>query len=219
MNSRSGAMVWKVARGDEGEGEVYCLGEDVSRSGESFSPKRECEERSKGSLNIQPKREMRVLAKRDLAQASVTRLSEGSWRELDVKPREGWMTCSEAKWLQYWIDWYLSDDEGFTMFLRYLDGELVGVPWVVARNRMNTRNLELWLGLASVPVECAGCGQYGWVQMDCPPHMVPARALSVVANRTGTRFSDILHYAWWWPCGGKVTSLPRGVSMYMVVAM
>jgi len=44
------------------------------------------------------------------------------------------MTCSEAKWLQYWIDWYLSDDEGFTMFLRYLDGELVGVPWVVARN-------------------------------------------------------------------------------------
>ena len=34
---------------------------------------------------------------------------------------------------------------------------------------MNTRNLELWLRLASVPVECAGCGQYGWVQMDCLP--------------------------------------------------
>jgi len=65
-------------------GEVYCLGEDVSRSGESFSPKRECEERSKGSLNIQPKREMRVLAKRDLAQASVTRLSEGSWLVLGM---------------------------------------------------------------------------------------------------------------------------------------
>jgi len=140
---------------------------------------------------------------------------------------------------------------------------------------MNTRNLELWLGLASVPVECAGCGQYGWVQMDCPPQWVTnefgslgtlqtmfvfgnstwryvvwsvawfphvlyrlwpigvAARRSEIPNRrcrrlltwlwpcarTGTRFSDILHYAWWWPCGGKVTSLPRGVSMYMVVAM
>jgi len=44
------------------------------------------------------------------------------------------MISSEAKWLQYWIDWSLSDDGGSTMFLRYLDGELAGVPWVVARN-------------------------------------------------------------------------------------
>jgi len=50
------------------------------------------------------------------------------------KPRGGWMISSEAKWLQYWIDWSLSDDGGSTMFLRYLDGELAGVPWVVARN-------------------------------------------------------------------------------------
>jgi len=39
-----------------------------------------------------------------------------------------------AKYLQYWIDWCLNDDMGSTRLLRYLDGELVGVPWVVARN-------------------------------------------------------------------------------------
>ncbi|QCD96689.1 hypothetical protein DEO72_LG6g1397 [Vigna unguiculata] len=49
--------------------------------------------------------------------------------------------------------------------------------------------------------------------------MVSARALSVVADRTGMRFPNIPYYTWWWPCGGKVTSLPRGVSMYMVVVM
>ncbi|QCE14926.1 hypothetical protein DEO72_LG11g1932 [Vigna unguiculata] len=68
---------------------------------------------------------------------------------------------------------------------------------------MNTRNLELWLRLASVPVECAGCGQYGWVQMDCPPQcMVSARALSVVADRCGKMERGSLMYL-----------------IYMVVAM
>ena len=27
------------------------------------------------------------------------------------------------------------------------------------------------------------------------------------------------YYTWWWPCGGKVTRLPLGASVYMVVAM
>ncbi|QCD83842.1 hypothetical protein DEO72_LG2g4189 [Vigna unguiculata] len=48
-------------------------------------------------------------AKRDLAQASVTYLSEGSWLVLC-------MVLAQVR------------------LLRYLHGELAGVPWVVARN-------------------------------------------------------------------------------------
>jgi len=41
----------------------------------------------------------------------------------------------------------------------------------------------------------------------------------VAVWKNGTRFPDTLYYTWCWPCRGKVTSLPRGVSLYMVVAI
>ncbi|QCE03730.1 hypothetical protein DEO72_LG8g1755 [Vigna unguiculata] len=55
------------------------------------------------------------------------------------------------------------DDYYFSM------GEIAGVPGVVARNVF----LELWLGIGVKHVcECAGCGQYGWVRIDCPPQLL-----------------------------------------------
>ena len=60
-------------------GGVCCLGESVSRSGESLLPKREFEEHSDGGLSRSPSERWDSWVKRDLSQASVTCLSEGSW--------------------------------------------------------------------------------------------------------------------------------------------
>ena len=38
-------------------------------------------------------------------------------------------------------------------------------------------------------------------------------------GRAGMSFFDVHWYTWLWPCERKVTSLPRGASIYMVVAM
>jgi len=45
------------------------------------------------------------------------------------------------------------------------------------------------------------------------PIGVAARHLEILTRRCRTLL------IWLWPCGGKVTSLPLGASVYMVVAM
>jgi len=122
---------------------------------------------------------------------------------------------------------------------------------------MNTR--KLWV-VARVSEccrwECVGCGQYGWVQMDCPPQCFAdefgspgtLQTMFVPGNSTWhcgvwsvAWFPHVLYRLWsigvaaghfellnkrcrtllkWlWPCGRKVTGLPRGASVHMVVAM
>ncbi|QCD87768.1 hypothetical protein DEO72_LG3g2308 [Vigna unguiculata] len=61
---------------------------------------------------------------------------------------------------------------------------------------MNTRNFELWLGLASVPswdvTDYARIWELHLALRCVICNMVSARALSVVANRTQARFPDVL---------------------------
>ncbi|QCE10522.1 hypothetical protein DEO72_LG10g1752 [Vigna unguiculata] len=86
------------------------------------------------------------------------------------------------------------------MLLRYLNGGLVGVPWVVARKRMNTRNSRVVARVGECcRCECVGCGQYGWVQMDCPPQYladkfgVVARHLEILTRRCRTLLAGCGH--------------------------
>ncbi|QCD86541.1 hypothetical protein DEO72_LG3g1064 [Vigna unguiculata] len=65
--------------------------------------------------------------------------------------------------------------------------------------------LELWLGTNPGVVarvgeccwcECAGCGQYGWVQMDCPPQLLADEFGSL-----GTIRTMFVHGNSTWRCG------------------
>ncbi|QCD94215.1 hypothetical protein DEO72_LG5g2296 [Vigna unguiculata] len=73
--------------------------------------------------------------------------------------------------------------------LRYLDGELTGVPWVVARNRMNMRSLELWLGLSWDVANYVRIWELHLALRCVIRSMVSARALSIVADRCGSKAS------------------------------
>ena len=122
---------------------------------------------------------------------------------------------------------------------------------------MNTSNLWVVARVGECcRCECAGCGQYGWVQMDCPPQWFTnefgshgtLQTMFVFGNSTwrygmwsvawyphvlyrfwpigvAAKRLELLNrrcrtlLAWLWPCGRKVTSLLRGASIYMVMAM
>ncbi|QCE03162.1 hypothetical protein DEO72_LG8g1184 [Vigna unguiculata] len=140
------------------------------RSGESLSPKRELEECLVVGVTRSSGESVEFLGESDLAQASVTRLSE--------KSRLVWcVVLAQAR------------------LPGCLNGELVGVPWVVARN----------VSLADEYEEPLSCGS-GWrvlpswdvtdyvhmwelhLGLRCVIRsMVSARALSVVANRGGSK--------------------------------
>jgi len=80
---------------------------------------------------------------------------------------------------------------------------------------MNTRNLWVVARVGKCcRCECAGCGQYGWVQMDCPPQWFAdefgspgmLRTMFVIGNSTW-RY-DVWFVAWFphvlyrlWPIG------------------
>ncbi|QCE10801.1 hypothetical protein DEO72_LG10g2033 [Vigna unguiculata] len=98
----------------------------------------------------------------------------GSWQRLAVcVPRQAIYTAAALNCIYEIVIYSASSDA-----LRHLLS--CGSGW-----RMNTRNPGVVARVGECcRCECAGCGQYGWVQRDCPPQLLADEFGSLGTMRT-----------------------------------